>query len=100
MKKVDNINIEALRHKHVLNEKETAAYLGVSRSFLRRDRSEGPRANRRIGPSYLRIGRMIRYLRSDLDFWLKCGDVTHQSAAKSTANAMVREMLANRQQDD
>lgn len=61
---------QQLKFKHVLTEKEAAVYLGTSRSFLRRDRSEGSRVKHISGPSYIRAGRMIRYLRSDLDDWL------------------------------
>lgn len=84
MKKVDNFNINELRCKHVLKEKEAAFYLGVNQSFLCRSRSQRPRDKHVIGPSYLRFGRAIRYLRSDLDFWLKHNHAVCPSFASNT----------------
>jgi predicted DNA-binding transcriptional regulator AlpA len=49
---------------------EAAVYLSVSESFLRKDCSEGPRANRTPGPDPVKIGDMIRYTREDLDAWI------------------------------
>lgn len=77
-----------LKYKHVLTEKEAAVYLGTSRSFLRRDRSEGPRANRLVGPSYIRAGRMIRYLRSDLDDWLAHHHMEHPLSVSDSTQDM------------
>lgn len=59
-----------LSHKRALNEQETALYIGMSRSFLRQSRMEGPRANRTIAPPFIKIGRAVRYLKEDLDNWL------------------------------
>lgn len=56
--------------KHTLNEREAAEYIGMSRAFLRQDRMDGFRDGRTPGPSYVRLGRTIRYLRDDLDLWL------------------------------
>lgn len=45
---------------------ESARYIGMSPSWLAQARMRGdPEA-----PPYLKIGRSIRYLRSDLDQWL------------------------------
>jgi predicted DNA-binding transcriptional regulator AlpA len=52
-------------------EKETAKYIGMSRSFLAQSRMEGQRKNRTPAPPYIQIGRSIRYLRDDLDSWLE-----------------------------
>ncbi|HEV2614828.1 MAG TPA: DNA-binding protein [Gammaproteobacteria bacterium] len=57
--------------KHVLNEAETAEYIGMSRSYLRQDRMNRTRENRTPGPSFLKIGRTIRYFKADLDAWLE-----------------------------
>ncbi len=57
--------------KVTLTEKETAAYIGMSRSYLRQDRMNGHRLNRTPGPAFLKIGRSIRYLKTDLDAWLQ-----------------------------
>jgi len=56
--------------KICLTEVEAAEYIGMSRSFLRQDRMHGIRANRTPGPSFIRIGKSIRYLKADLDSWL------------------------------
>jgi len=48
----------------VLDEVDTAAYLGMSRAWLRKVRREDR------GPAYLRIGRSIRYGVPDLEAWL------------------------------
>lgn len=58
--------------KRALNEREAAAYIGMSVSYLRRDRHEGPTGNRTPGPRWRQIGaRTIRYMREDLDAWLE-----------------------------
>jgi predicted DNA-binding transcriptional regulator AlpA len=56
--------------KFTLTEKEAAEYIGMSRSFLRKDRMDGIRVNRTPGPQYLKMGRSVRYLKEDLDTWL------------------------------
>jgi predicted DNA-binding transcriptional regulator AlpA len=57
--------------KRAYTEAEAAAYLGVSRSFLRQDRMNGHRDGRLQGPPWVRLGRRsIRYLHEDLDAWL------------------------------
>jgi len=56
--------------RQTLTEKETAEYIGMSCSFLRKDRVDGLRKNRTPGPVYIKIGRSVRYLKSDLDGWL------------------------------
>lgn len=57
--------------KRALTEKETADYIGMSRSFLRQARMEGNRDNRTPAPPFIKIGRSVRYLRGDLDIWLE-----------------------------
>jgi hypothetical protein len=42
----------------------------MSRGFLRQDRMNGFRKNRTPGPNYVKIGKIIRYLKEDLDNWL------------------------------
>ena len=57
--------------KTAWTEAEAAAYIGMSRGYLRQDRMYGDtRPGRTLGPKYLRINRSIRYLKSDLDKWL------------------------------
>jgi hypothetical protein len=54
----------------VLNEKEAAIYIGMSTSFLSKDRIEGIVPQ---GPPWIKVGRAIRYSVKDLDIWLeKC----------------------------
>jgi len=57
--------------KRGFTERETAKYLGVSRSFLRQDRMDGYRKTKTPGPDFVKIGRTIRYLKEDLDAWLE-----------------------------
>jgi len=56
--------------KEILTEKEAAFYIGMSRSFLSQDRMNGYRVNRTPGPTFLKLGRSIRYRKEDLDNWL------------------------------
>lgn len=58
-------------HTAALRETEAAAYIGMSRSFLRQSRMNGARARRTPGPPFVKVGRAIRYLRADLDAWLQ-----------------------------
>lgn len=50
--------------QNAVDESDAAAYLAMSRAWLRKVRGQ----NR--GPAYLRIGRSIRYRVADLDAWL------------------------------
>lgn len=54
-----------------LTEAEAAAYLRVSRSFLRQSRMNGSRKGHAPPPPYSKIGRMVRYQVKDLDEWLE-----------------------------
>ena len=54
-----------------MSEIEAAIYLGLSRITLRQGRCEGRRENRIPPVPYLKIGRKILYLRSDLDHYLQ-----------------------------
>jgi excisionase family DNA binding protein len=49
----------------LMNEKETAAYLNVSRDFMRMSRI------RDTGPSYYKVGKCVRYSKADVDAWLE-----------------------------
>jgi predicted DNA-binding transcriptional regulator AlpA len=53
-----------------LTTAETAAYLAVSESWLRQRRMSGNLGGQRPAPPFLRLGRAIRYTKSDLDLWL------------------------------
>lgn len=53
------------------NETDAAAYLGLSRSTLRKGRMRGRRLSGVPTPPYVRLGRTVRYLKDDLDAWLE-----------------------------
>ena len=53
----------------ILNEADTAQYIGMSHAWLRLARQ------RRIGPPYIRIARAIRYAVPDLDKFLEAHKV-------------------------
>ncbi len=58
----------------LLIEKQAASYLRRSISSLRRDRKNG------TGPGFVRIGRSVRYLQSELDrYILVCGTIARTS---------------------
>jgi predicted DNA-binding transcriptional regulator AlpA len=54
----------------MLDDRAAAEYIGMSVAYLRMDRLRGTVGGRTPGPTYYRIGRAIRYRRSDLDAWL------------------------------
>ncbi len=54
----------------VLDEDETAAYICMSVSSLRKGRMNGRRDNHVEPPPYVKFGRRVGYLRTDLDNWL------------------------------
>jgi len=56
--------------KSTLTEIEAAAYINMSRSFLRHARIDGNRENRTPAPKFIKIGRAVRYPRDELDRWL------------------------------
>ncbi len=62
------LEVKVLR---AIDEKKAAEYIGWSVSYLRKDRSEGPRQNHAPGPPFVKKGRRIVYLIDDLDRWLE-----------------------------
>ncbi len=48
-------------------ETEEAAYIGISRNFLRQDRMNDCRTNLTPGPHFVKLARDTRYLKEDLD---------------------------------
>jgi len=60
-----------------VSEKEAATYLGMSTHYLRLGRQTGRVGNRTASPSYIKAGRRVLYLLSDLDTWLEA----HRRAA-------------------
>ncbi len=57
--------------------REAAAYLGMSQSWLRQRRMTGHLGGQRPAPPFVRLGRSVRYNKSDLDQWLD--EQTHRS---------------------
>lgn len=53
--------------KRLLTEAETCAYLGMSRPFLARARSEG----RTDAPAFVKCGRAVRYDVRDLEKYIE-----------------------------
>ncbi len=56
--------------KAVLDEVSAATYTGLSISSLRKGRMNGKRNNHVLPPPYLKLGRRVAYLKTDLDAWL------------------------------
>lgn len=66
-----NTRNENYHSEEVLMEMDAAEYLGLSRSTLRQSRMNGVRERHVSSPPYVKIGRSIRYLKSDLNKWLE-----------------------------
>ena len=58
-----------------VDEKDAAAYIGLTPAYLRKARRLGK------GPNYLRLGRTIRYRIRDLDAWLEAHVVQTRESA-------------------
>ena len=54
-----------------LDEKAAANYIGMSVSFLQKDRMNGALPGRTLGPRFAKLGKRVMYLRDDLDAWLE-----------------------------
>ena len=54
-----------------LNEVETAKFLGISTSSLRKGRMNGTRTNHLPPPPFIKIGRRVVYLIADLRAYLE-----------------------------
>ena len=59
-----------LPERRLLNEAETAHYIGMSRGYLRKARMEGMRERHTPAPPYIQISRTVRYDLADLDAWI------------------------------
>ncbi|PCI39658.1 MAG: DNA-binding protein [Thiotrichales bacterium] len=68
-------------YKRCLTEVEASQYIGMSRSYLRQDRANGILEGRTLGPSFVKMGRAIRYLQEDLDAWIDKNRVTRSPDA-------------------
>lgn len=78
-----NINI----NQRALSEQEASIYIGMSRSFLRQSRMEGNLSGRTPAPPFIKIGRSIRYLKDDLDYWLESFKKSSSINYLETSNA-------------
>ena len=54
----------------VLSEKSAAIYVGMSVQYLRQSRVYGNKETHTPAPPWVKCGRSVRYLISDLDEWL------------------------------
>lgn len=64
-------------HQHTtLPEPAAARYIGMSVGYMRHERRCGS------GPSYLRLGRAVRYRITDLEAWLEARLVRGEALAK------------------
>lgn len=57
-------------NEKLLRDKEAADIIGMSAAFLRKARCVGTLGNATPPPPYVKIGRAVRYRRSDLDQWI------------------------------
>lgn len=64
---VGNFNLGSQRG---YNETQAAKYIGMSVSFLRKDRMNGIFKDRTPGPRWGKVGKRVIYLKDDLDAWL------------------------------
>ncbi len=53
-----------LHAPEVMNTVQAAAYLGISRQYLEIARHKGN------GPQYVKLARLVRYRKTDLETWL------------------------------
>jgi hypothetical protein len=54
----------------LLDESPAADYIGMSVAFLRSGRCKGVVGNRTPPPPHMKLGRAVKYARTDLDAWL------------------------------
>ncbi len=66
-----SLSVNQENQLRVLNEKEAAQYIGMSVSYLQKDRMNGELPGRTLGPRYAKLGKRVVYLREDLDAWLQ-----------------------------
>ncbi len=68
--KSSEIIITPTLEPYVLNEKEAAKFIGMSVSFLQKDRMNGPLGNRTRGPKWVKKGRRVAYPVAYLKEWV------------------------------
>ena len=59
-----------MTNRLALRSREAAVVIGMSDSFLRQARIYGDLPGRTPGPPYIKVGRSVRYLVTDLETWL------------------------------
>ena len=59
-----------MANRVALRSPEAALYVGMSESFMRQARIYGDLPGRTPGPPYVKVGRSVRYLVTDLEAWL------------------------------
>jgi len=69
-----------------LTEREVADLLGLSVATLRAWRHRGK------GPRFLRLGRLVRYLRSDLADFVRASAVDTRSVSSSDGESEIEEL--------
>lgn len=62
---------QPIKIKKLLNEEDTAKYIGVSRSYLAKDRMNGLRKGKTHGPNPIRLGNKVMYDVEDLNKWIE-----------------------------
>jgi hypothetical protein len=78
------------RNTHILDEHAAAEYLNWAPITLRKSRMEGIRKNRIDPPPFVRTGRKIGYLRTDLDAYLERHRIHPQDTLDSTGSLRAR----------
>lgn len=55
------------QYSNTFNEKLAADYIGMSVSYLQKDRMDGILLLKNAGPRYAKVGKRVIYLKGDLD---------------------------------
>jgi|GEM_PF-1407273 hypothetical protein len=71
MKKTNKHASDYHLEPRALNERQTAEYIGMSVSFLQKDRMNGLLPGRTAGPRWGKVGKRVFYLKDELDCWLE-----------------------------
>jgi predicted DNA-binding transcriptional regulator AlpA len=77
----------------VYTDHQAAAYLGLASSVWlqhKRMNVQVARNGTDEGPPFVRVGRLVRYLKSDLDAWLAARRVTQTPAAAPKSKRLER----------
>jgi excisionase family DNA binding protein len=78
--------VDSTRRTTALTERQVAEQLGLSVATLRAWRHRGK------GPRFLRLGRSVRYLPSDVDEFVRASAVDTQSDSSSDDDAELGEL--------